>query len=205
MKSNPLITTVWNYKGGVGKSTISLIIAEIAAQKGLHVLAVDLDAQATLAHTLSLSAKLFPRIEIKNALPSHDVCMKYDIIVIDTHQSTDRATADALAFADIVVIPIYADYNSLINLRSAWDFVNSVKNNSAHVALVKNCITTLKLTADVEETLDIQGYPIAGRLPRSNIIMKNIALGLQWDKSMRDVQKMKFIELFNNVTRLKHV
>ena len=131
--------------------------------------------------------------------------MKYDIIVIDTHQSTDRATADALAFADIVVIPIYADYNSLINLRSAWDFVNSVKNNSAHVALVKNCITTLKLTADVEETLDIQGYPIVGRLPRSNIIMKNIALGLQWDKSMRDVQKIKFIELFNNVTRLKHV
>lgn len=40
-----LAVAIWNYKGGVGKSTIALVLAEIAAQQGLHVLALDLDEQ----------------------------------------------------------------------------------------------------------------------------------------------------------------
>ena len=45
-----MIVTLWNYNGGVGKSTISLVLAEIAASNGLHTLAVDLDDQHNLAH-----------------------------------------------------------------------------------------------------------------------------------------------------------
>ncbi len=200
-----LAVTVWNYKGGVGKSTISLIIAEIAAQKGLHVLAVDLDTQKTLTHTLKLTGGMFSNLDVTAVLPDNTRRSDFDVIVIDTHQNTDKITADALMFADIVLIPIFTDYNSLINLRGAWNYVKSLKGSSAHVVLVKNCITTLKLAVDIEETLDTQGYPVAGRLPRSNIVMKNIALGLQWDKSLRDTQKMKFIEMFDEIMRLYNV
>ncbi len=52
---NKLAVTVWNYKGGVGKSTIALILAEIAASKGLHVVAADLDEQQNLANMLNLA------------------------------------------------------------------------------------------------------------------------------------------------------
>ncbi len=31
-----LAVTIWNYKGGVGKTTVSLILSEIAAQEGLR-------------------------------------------------------------------------------------------------------------------------------------------------------------------------
>ena len=195
---------VWNYKGGVGKSTISLILAEIAAQRGLRVLAVDLDAQRTFAHTLSLSAESFPHISVRHTLPDSTCTADFDTVIIDTHQSTDKPIIDALVFADVVLIPIFPDYNSLINLRSAWDFVRSIKSDSACTALVKNCITGTKLASDIEQTLDTQGYPIAGRLPRSNVIMKNIALGLQWDKALRDTQKTKFLNLYNTIVRLHH-
>ena len=59
MTNNPsqkLAVTLWNYKGGVGKSTISLILAEIAATQGLHTLAIDIDEQQNLAEALNLTA-----------------------------------------------------------------------------------------------------------------------------------------------------
>ena len=40
---NNLAVTLWSFKGGVGKSTIALTLAEIAAASGLRVLAVDID------------------------------------------------------------------------------------------------------------------------------------------------------------------
>ena len=42
---NNITITLWNYKGGVGKSTINLVLAEIIASKNLRTLAVDLDEQ----------------------------------------------------------------------------------------------------------------------------------------------------------------
>lgn len=101
---NKLAITLWNYKGGVGKSTISLILAEIAASKGLHTVAIDLDDQHTLAHTLGLAAPLFQNLQVKFALPAHD---EADFVVIDTHQVLDNPTIDALNFADLVLVPVF--------------------------------------------------------------------------------------------------
>ena len=49
MAKEKLAVTVWNYKGGVGKTTISLILSQTAARQGLKVLAIDLDEQRNLS------------------------------------------------------------------------------------------------------------------------------------------------------------
>ena len=56
MDNDKLAVTFWIYKGGVGKSTLTLIISQIAAKEGLNVLVVDLDPQKNLSETLKLSA-----------------------------------------------------------------------------------------------------------------------------------------------------
>ena len=43
-----------NFKGGVGKTTITWLLAKIAAEKGKKVLVVDGDAQMSLTIALSI-------------------------------------------------------------------------------------------------------------------------------------------------------
>ncbi len=48
----PVVASVINLKGGVGKTTVVALLARHAARKGLKVLAVDLDPQANLSQAL---------------------------------------------------------------------------------------------------------------------------------------------------------
>ena len=197
--SEKLAVTVWNYKGGVGKSTISLILSEIAAQNNLRVLAVDLDEQKNLAETLRLSCSLFPSVEVRTELSEKFANENFDFYVIDTHPSKDEIVMSALKFADIVLVPVLGDYNSLINLRSVFDYIHSVGVGAEQVALVKNCVGKSKVAAEVEAMLDEEDYPMAGRLPRSNVLVKNIASGESWDKYMRKSQRVQFLGMYEKI------
>lgn len=56
MSNTPTVVSVINLKGGVGKTTITALLARYAAQEyGLDVLAVDLDPQANLSQALMAS------------------------------------------------------------------------------------------------------------------------------------------------------
>ena len=196
---NKLAVTVWNYKGGVGKTTICLLLAQIAAQNGLKVLAIDLDEQKNLAETLKLSSQLFPSIEVRTTLNDNYADENFNFYVIDTHPSKDETIKRALRFADIVLVPVLGDYNSLINLRSVLDYIYSAGVGTEQAVLVKNCMTKTKLAAEVEKVLDEQRYLVADSLPRSNLLAKNIASGNNWDKFMRTNQKAQFIKLYTKL------
>lgn len=58
--SSPVICAVTNFKGGAGKTTTAIHLAQRAALDGLRVLAVDLDAQASL----TLLFGLIPDLDI---------------------------------------------------------------------------------------------------------------------------------------------
>ena len=51
-RKNPVVVSVINLKGGVGKTTVSAMLARYAAGMNLSVLAVDLDPQANLSQAL---------------------------------------------------------------------------------------------------------------------------------------------------------
>lgn len=199
MAKEKLAVTVWNYKGGVGKTTISLILSQTAARQGLKVLAVDLDEQKNLSEALKLSQHNFPSIEIRNELHPEYAQDDFDFYVIDTHPSKDNNVKEAMQFADIVLIPILPDFLSIINLRPVFNYVKSCGVGDGQVAIVKNALTDFKLSYEIEKVLDEQSYVSVGRLPRSNILARNIASGDNWDKSMRQNQREPFINLYARV------
>ena len=199
MQKPKLAVTLWNYKGGVGKSTISLVLAEIAAQQSLRVLAVDLDKQQNLAHTLKLSAHLFPTLQVRSSLAQEFAEEDFDFFVIDTHPAKDNTIAAALHFADIVLVPVLGDYLSVINLRSSLNYITDAGVGDGQTAIIKNCMTSLKMSDEVEQILDEHEYTSAGRLPRSNVLTRNAASGVRWDKSMRSQQREPFLQLYSNI------
>lgn len=199
--SDKLAVTLWNFKGGVGKSTIALLLAEMAVQHGLKVLAVDLDEQQNLAQTLKLTEPLFPALEVRSFFDAAFADENFDMFIIDTHPAKDDTIKTAVAFADLVLIPVLADYTSIITLRSAIDYVTSTGIGREQVAIVKNSMTKLRLSAEVVSVLDSQGYYSVGSLPRSNILTRNIASGTSWDKSMPMRQRKPFWELYDRIWR----
>ena len=199
MAKEKLAVTVWNYKGGVGKTTISLILSQTAARQGLKVLAIDLDEQRNLSETLKLSQHHFPSIHVRTELKSEYSDDDYDFYVIDTHPSKDETVKSAMLFADIVLVPIITDYLSIINLRPVFEYVQSCGVGDGQIAIVKNAVTELKVSEEVEKILDEQGYTIAGRLPRNNILVRNIASGEIWDKYMRPSQREPFTRFYARV------
>ena len=169
MSKEKLAVTIWNYKGGVGKSTISLILSQIAAQNNLKVLAIDLDEQKNLAETLKLSQSLFNSIEVRTELKVDFADEDFNFYVIDTHPSKDETITKALKFADIVLVPVLGDYNSIINLRPVWEYIRDAGVGAEQTAIIKNCMTGSKLAAEVEAVLDEHKYSVAGRLPRKAV------------------------------------
>ena len=51
-KKTPVVVSIINLKGGVGKTTVVALLAKHAAKKGFNVLAVDIDPQANLSQAL---------------------------------------------------------------------------------------------------------------------------------------------------------
>jgi len=199
MAKEKLAVTVWNYKGGVGKTTISLILSETASRQGLKVLAVDLDEQRNLSEALKLSQLNFPSIKVCTDLKQEYAPEDYDFYVIDTHPSKDETVRSAMQFADIVLIPVQPDYLSIVNLRPVFDYVQHCGLGIGQTAIVKNEVTELKVSEEIEREIDEQGYISAGRLPRSNILVRNIATGDSWDKFMRPQQREPFVCLYARV------
>ena len=199
MAKEKLAVTIWNYKGGVGKTTISLMLSETAERQGLKVLAIDLDEQRNLSEALKLSHENFPSIEIRTELKPEYADEDFDFYIIDTHPTKDETIKSAIQFADIVLIPVLPDYLSIINLRSVFEYVKSCGIGAEQAAIVKNAVTELKVSSEIESVLEEQGYPSAGRLPRNNILVRNIASGESWDKFMRPSNREPFAQLYAHV------
>ena len=199
MANEKLAVTVWNYKGGVGKTTIRLILSQTASRQGLKVLAIDLDEQRNLSEALKLSQHNFTSTEVRTTLNPEYAHEDFDFYVIDTHPSKDDTVKQAMQFSDIVLVPILTDYLSIINLRPVFNYIQSCGVGAGQIAVIKNAVTELRVSAEIESVLAEQNYTIAGRLPRSNILVRNIAAGNSWDKFMRPSQREPFVSLYDRV------
>ena len=114
-------------KGGVGKSTLSLLLYEAFRQAGKTVAIHDWDAQGTSTKALELITGERP-----------DTNRKADITIYDTPPSLDHtATATAVRSADIVLVVTSPSPADIWEAEEAVRFVQA-RNPNAIVRVVFN-------------------------------------------------------------------
>jgi chromosome partitioning protein len=124
-RSDPWVVAIWNQKGGVGKSTITMgLAAHIATSHG-RALAVDIDPQAS-AHDLA-SVQDDPGYDIVHELDPGQLARmralrEFDTILVDCpgYLEEGGVLGEVLKQADYVVVPYDHEAISVApTLRSA--------------------------------------------------------------------------------------
>jgi chromosome partitioning protein len=106
------IVAVANQKGGVGKSTVTMSLAAVAAETS-RVLVVDVDPQGTTTHWAETAGESLPFTFTDETDPGLLARMRelpFDLIFVDTPGNltaeASRILSTVLAAADFVVMPI---------------------------------------------------------------------------------------------------
>lgn len=134
----PFIVSVANRKGGVGKSTVSVLLAAaLAKERKKQVVVIDADDQQSVVELYQSERVVFPDerpLFDVAPMPPGDVpawlaqhAHQYDVIVIDPPRITESRTTGPisriLALCDAVFIPLLG---SGIDASSTLDFLRLV-------------------------------------------------------------------------------
>lgn len=147
-------------KGGVGKTTLSALVAQAAAEAGRKVLAVDADPQGSLLAWSDDAEGLGDRVSVV-ALPSPRLDRElgrlaagYDVVIVDCPPGLgDRAiTEAALRAATLAVIPMGPSLLDLDRLR--WTMSLAASNGTPSVLVVNRARHGTRRTREVLEALD---------------------------------------------------
>ncbi len=104
-----MITVIGNLKGGTGKSTVAFNLSLwLTRNRNVHVIAYDLDPQATLSDAFEIRTEegYTPSITPENRVDNLGKEGAYSEVIVDIGMSDMGAFKYALTKADRVIIPI---------------------------------------------------------------------------------------------------
>ena len=172
-----------NIKGGVGKTTLCAQFAEYLSMKGVHVVAVDADLQASLSRHRDRELEADPE-QTLNTLDStrvkeamNEYKERDGIVLIDCPGNlNDNNLAIIYTVADLVVIPMAYDVDTI---DATGIFVAVIKQQSkARLVFVPNRINVTEGKAREremrDETISVLGQvgTVTPRIKQSVVIKR---------------------------------
>ena len=133
------IFSVANRKGGVGKTTVTILLATALAKTGKRVLLLDCDNQRSAYDYHRAEQQGYPEEEAPYKIESleprflHDYLKlyreQYDVIFIDmprmTDDAQDSATVQLLTYCDSILVPVVAGQ---FDALSTNDFLKTLQS-----------------------------------------------------------------------------
>lgn len=147
-----MILALVNLKGGVAKTTSSLYLAAVYAQKGSTVL-LDADPQGSASDwvaTVEDSGTELPfDVKVVNQRTMSRASASHDYVIIDTPPGNPAIVDAAIAAADLVLVPTDA---SPLDIQRVWPSVEAATRADKPVAvlMVRTRSNTLSLAASTE-------------------------------------------------------
>jgi chromosome partitioning protein len=134
------VITFANTKGGVGKSTLAVELAVYLSDYGKRVGFINVDDQTTstrrlesltpqaitlISHQITAANSAKRTTEVKEAITRFSTISDYTII--DTPGSVALETSQAIAKADVVVIPMHPSADDIHELANTLVMVNAAR------------------------------------------------------------------------------
>ncbi len=172
--------TVFNRKGGVGKTTLAIILTQIALMKGKTVFAVEQDEQNNFNVSVSYlqhEPRFKDKFTLKTSLTKEDFNSAADWIIIDCPPSFNDRTRLALRNSDFILIPVRPDSYSTMPFsqihQEAGDYKKLFQFPIVKVGFdgkIPSRIADEKITE-----LTSKGLIVIGNLPLYSTITANIS------------------------------
>lgn len=179
------VVTFVNPKGGVGKTTSAMLLAEYCSASDLTIALIDLDPNENLIHFNRKRdeegrVKRFPVIARPNDVDDvleiiENAEQDYDIVIVDLEGSRDKIATLALSQSTMAVIPLNG---SAMEARQAAAAMKLVRSTSKIIGkpIPQWCLFT-RVNAGIawSDELDVRRELEAGGLPvlKSRIEMRS--------------------------------
>lgn len=106
-----MVITVGTTKGGVGKTTLAVLLAATAARTGREVLLIDADRQGTASAAISLREDRSPRVPCEHCVTADALqealarAAKGALVIIDAGGRDSATLRGAVVTSDLLVMP----------------------------------------------------------------------------------------------------
>ncbi len=153
------------FKGGAGKSTLTVNLAVCAHLHGLSTLILDLDPQGTSEAWGDLREIEGPEVvgakagNLAKHLKSAEA-REFDLALIDTPPSETREARLAVRHSDLVLVPARPDLWDLLAIETTWAMTQE-ERKAAWVVLNGVSPVASGALADAEATISDAGMALA--------------------------------------------
>lgn len=153
---------VANEKGGVGKSTTAVNLAVCCSLAGLDVLLVDTDKQESSANWAALRneyTELHPitcvKLSGKVGFEINKLRTKYDVIVVDAGGSDSVEMRQAMAVADLSILPIQPSQFDVWTLYKMANIIKEVGDKTERKIDARAFVNRASTNPSIKETGDV--------------------------------------------------
>ena len=164
------IIAVCNQKGGCGKTTIAVNLADAFVAEGCDVLLLDMDPQGSASDWRSIASDIVPTFQVQEIdrtellRQARGLRQRHDVIVIDCPPQYAQTSSAAIRVADLVLVPVQPSpfdvwsTGAIVELIKARQEATKGKPQAAY--LVSRAISNTALQRSLVEALSEQDLPV---------------------------------------------